>query len=88
VAADIEDIRNRVLAALPTATCEQLVVTHPGADDDGLWFFRLDEREVQIEAPEGNCPFLVESHQTDERYVGTTPDDVVARVLEWLRVGA
>lgn len=58
---------NKIIASLveqfPTVQVEQLKVLHPGADDDGLWFFREPSSsfEVQLESSSGNCPFLFET---------------------------
>ena len=53
----------------PDVCVEQLKVLHPGADDDGIWFFAVPASglEVQIESPDGMCPFLVETNENDER---------------------
>jgi hypothetical protein len=57
---------------------EQLRVTH-AADDDGLWFFRADGRqhEVQLESSSGMCPFIVE---TDADAQARTVDSIAAAV--------
>ena len=60
---DIDRVIAKVRDAHPGITVEQLPVRHPGADDDGLWFFRhpADGSEVQLESSTGAVPFLVES---------------------------
>ena len=57
---DIEQISQRIISICPTMKIRQLEVSHPGADDDGLWFFTWpgSNFEVQIESPNGMCPFL------------------------------
>jgi hypothetical protein len=62
---DIDLVIAELNAANPTVTVEQLRVTHPGADDDGMWFFRQPQspNEVQLESSTGAVPFLVESDQ-------------------------
>jgi hypothetical protein len=57
----------------PSVSVTQLKVTHR-ADDDGIWFFRLGETEVQIESSTGNCPFLIESNKNSDR---TTSADIL-----------
>jgi hypothetical protein len=66
--------------------CQQLRVRHPGADDDGLWFFTRpgSSNEVQIESPNGRCPFLIEHRKSDERRTGDTPEDVARTLRELL----
>lgn len=68
----------------------QLQVRHPGADDDGLWFFRKHGAvgEVQLESSSGNCPFLVESNFNDAREQASTVDDATGKVLTLLDAGS
>jgi len=60
---DIETVIAILKRTYPSIAVQQLPVTHPGADDDGLWFFRHPamNAEVQLESPTGAAPFLVES---------------------------
>jgi len=60
---DIDAIIQALVAAYPSLQATQLTVAHPGADDDGLWFFRHPDTsvEVQLESTTGMCPFLFES---------------------------
>ena len=60
---DIDAIIKALALAHPELVVEQLQVLHPGADDDGLWFFRhpASPYEVQLESPSGACPFLFET---------------------------
>lgn len=76
---DVEKIIEMVRATHPSVAVEQLKVLHPGADDDGLWFFRQPESsfEVQIESSNGNCPFLIETDETDERYTANSVEETV-----------
>lgn len=64
---DIDKVIESLASAHPGLLHEQLRVSQPGIDDDGLWFFRHPgcPYEVQLESPTGNCPFLCE---TDERH--------------------
>ena len=84
VARDIDQIIERLEAEIPGLYVEQLRVTHPEADDDGLWFIRIHERkeEVQIESSNGVCPFLIESDFNSERLLGHSVEEVVANLLE------
>jgi hypothetical protein len=58
---DIEAVIGGVRSEIPHVEVKQLQVTHPGADDDGLWYFRLPgvRRDIQLESSTYNCPFLV-----------------------------
>jgi hypothetical protein len=58
---------------------QQLRVSHPGADDDGLWYFGqpASEFQVQIESPDGMCPFRVETDENDERLTGRSVEETV-----------
>lgn len=85
---DIDEIIRRVKIAVPVAVVEQLRVSHP-ADDDGIWYFSLPQvdNDIQIESPNGACPFLVE---TDELRSNTarkaeTVDAAVEMIVDFLR---
>ena len=60
---DIDEIIRTLTNAHPELSHAQLQVRHPGADDDGLWFFRHPgcPYEAQLESPRGQCPFLFET---------------------------
>jgi len=47
---DVERILQLVRDMYPDVICQRLPVVHPGADDDGLWFFTRPDasNEVQI----------------------------------------
>jgi len=83
---DIDRILELVRRVHADVLCQQLPVVHPGADDDGLWFFTRPgiANEVQIESSSGRCPFLIEHRKSDERRTGTTPEDVASTIQEWL----
>ena len=58
---DIDQLIAQVRRDYPDVAVEQLQIAHPGADDDGLWFFRhpSTSNEVQVESSTGAAPFLV-----------------------------
>jgi hypothetical protein len=66
---DIELIIRSIGEKYPAVEVRQLKVLHPGADDDGLWFFSKRESrfEVQIESASGMCPFLIETDEPLDR---------------------
>jgi hypothetical protein len=76
----------RVIAALrrnyPGISSEQLRVAHPGADDDGLWFFTHPRGvgEVQLESTTGTLPFLVEGTDSPACDTADTIEQAVALV--------
>jgi len=59
----IDDLVAALRHAYPEISIEQVRVSHPGADDDGVWFVRHPRglTEVQIESSTGRPPFLIES---------------------------
>jgi hypothetical protein len=61
---DIENLIESFSTIYPTVRVRQLEVLHPGADDDGLWFFQMpgSKLEVQIESSTGMYPFLIETN--------------------------
>jgi len=79
---DIDQIIERLKVELPGVQVTQLQVSHPGADDDGLWFIKIPGRggDVQIESSHGTCPFLIASAFSDERFKERTIDEVVSPV--------
>lgn len=84
---DIDEVIGRVCERLPKVEWSQLRVKYPGVDDDGVWFFRLPEKgvEVQVESSLGACPFLIESTGHAGRQQGATIDRTVEIVVAWLQ---
>ncbi|BDU18448.1 hypothetical protein [Lysobacter auxotrophicus] len=80
---DIDQIESTLVVLYPKLKVTQLKVLHPGADDDGLWFFSHPDCdcEVQLEAPTRNCPFLLESGKDDQGRVVTTVDQAIDGVV-------
>jgi hypothetical protein len=79
---DIDQISELLRREMPGVEITQLQVTHPGADDDGLWFVRVPGKngEVQIESSSGNCPFIIESDLSSETHHGRSINEVVGTV--------
>ena len=79
---DIDQVIAKLQRAHPGIACEQLRATHPGADDDGLWFFTHPgaRGEVQLESSTGQLPFLVEGTESPARDIAETVDQAVALV--------
>ncbi|MBI3807575.1 MAG: hypothetical protein HY281_08710 [Nitrospirae bacterium] len=46
---DIDQIIERLTTELPGVQVTQLQVTHPGADDDGLWFIGVPSRAGEVQ---------------------------------------
>lgn len=82
MARDIDQIIQRLTPEIAGLQITQLQVSHPGADDDGLWFIQIVGRAetAQIESSNGACPFVIESDFTDERFHGHTIDEIVSTV--------
>ena len=76
---DVDKVISLVRVTNPAVKAKQLKVLHPGADDDGLWFFNQPESpfEVQIESSNGMCPFLIETDETNARVTGNSVEEVV-----------
>jgi hypothetical protein len=76
---DIESIIESLTGTHPEMTHEQLRARHPGADDDGLWFFRHPRcpYEVQLESATGQCPFLIETSARHPARIAGTVDEAV-----------
>ena len=82
---DNDIVIEKIRALHPDAAIEQLKVKFPGADDDGLWFFRIpSEREdIQVESSTGVAPFVVERGGAPAVY-GASIDKVVSEVVTYL----
>ena len=80
---DIEEIERVVRATHPGVVIARLVVSH-AADDDGLWFFRANGIEVQLESPDGACPFFLESDAHSRTRWVRSVDEAVRSVIEEL----
>ena len=85
---DVDRIIQSVRDACPSVEVKQLRVLHPGADDDGLWYFDqpASEFQVQIESPNGTCPFLVETDENDDRLHGRSVEEVVEILTRLLHI--
>jgi hypothetical protein len=84
--AEVQQVIARIRLAYHDVKWTRLSVTHPGADDDGIWFFWLPNRPggVQIESSFGVCPFLVETDKHNECFTGVSVQEVAEKVVEWL----
>jgi hypothetical protein len=85
---DVDEIIRRVINICPTVNVRQLEVPHPGADDDGLWFFEQpgSKFEVQIESSEGMCPFLIETDESVTRFRTKSIDETVETLIGLLHL--
>jgi hypothetical protein len=81
---DIDQIIELLRREIPGVQIRQLEVTHPVADNDGLWFIKVPGRteEVQIESSSGACPFLIESDFSSETHHGRSIYEVVGTVMK------
>jgi len=84
----VDLIIERVRSCHPDVVVNQLVVAHPGVDDDGLWFFRLPQvkEDIQIESSTYDLPFLIEGSDVSPtgRLESRTIDGVVEAVSSFL----
>ena len=85
---DVDRIIELVKEICPAVAVSQLRVVHPGADDDGLWYFDQPKSEfqVQIESPNGMCPFLVETDENDDRQTGRSVEETVKILTRLLQI--
>ncbi len=86
---DIELVISAVHSLIPGVIVVRMHRSHP-ADNDGLWWFRLPgaSRDIQLESPTYNCPFLVENDDMtsiSERYTAHSVADAVSAVVPYLR---
>ena len=87
---DIDTIIESLVTAHVGIAVEQLKVVHPGADDDGLWFFRhpFSSVEVQLESSNGQCPFAFESDASPLATTAHTVTEAITLISNGLGVRA
>jgi hypothetical protein len=85
---DIDQIIQSLMKICPAVKVRQLEVSHPGADDDGIWFFKQpgSEFEIQLESPKGMCPFLVETDENDARLTANSTEEAVSILVQLLHL--
>lgn len=79
----IDAIIGQLRLAHPEISADQLAVVHPGADDDGLWFFRRPANDVELylESGTGNFLFLVENSASVDQLTADTVEQAVTLVI-------
>ena len=86
---DIDQVIERVKERFPSVLADQLAPSHPGTDEDVLWFFRMPgtNNEVAVDSPNGNAPFQIEhddmQSSSDAETVGTV-EEAVEKVAAYL----
>jgi hypothetical protein len=85
---DINRVFDELRRSFPQIACEQLRVKHPGADDDGIWFFTHPQGagEVQLESSFGMLPFIVEGTDSDVRDTARTVEEAAELVAARLKL--
>ncbi|MBZ5657711.1 MAG: hypothetical protein LAO56_20795 [Acidobacteriia bacterium] len=85
---DIDQIIRSITQIYPAVTARQLSVSHPGVDDDGLWFFQRagSEFEVQIESSTGMVPFLIETDESDARLTAKSINETLEILTKLLHL--
>ena len=85
--ADVRHIISVVRESLPQVRWARRWVSHPGADDDGIWWLWLPDQpgEVQIESSSGTCPFDLRTDKHEEEITADTVDITVKTIVDWLR---
>ncbi len=80
----VDQIIEAVRVRVPQVSVWQLQVHH-SADDDGVWFFELNDVQVQIESSSGDFPFLLETSTSDRRQIIDSFELIVSEIVEQLR---
>ena len=85
---DIFRVIESVEALIPGVKWTQLEVKYPDADDDGIWFFWLQDKpgDVQLESSTGMLPFLAATDKHDKQVTCVTIEGAAHIVSEWLRL--
>lgn len=81
----IEELTDALQRAYPGITIQQQRVARSGADDDGVWVVRHPSAlvEVQVESPNGDAPFSIESELAPPT-VATTVAAAVRLIIDRL----
>ncbi|MFC1587805.1 hypothetical protein ACFL54_05815 [Planctomycetota bacterium] len=84
---DIGDVISKIQEEQPAIICEHRNIKQSGYDDDNIWTFRLPGQKdmVQIESPNGNPPFVVDSEKYSRQVICHTVDGTVSTIIRWLR---
>jgi hypothetical protein len=85
---DVDEIIQSIKNMDPRVEVRQLKVSHPGADDDGIWFFDRPncQFQVQIESHDGMCPFVIETDESDARVASTSVEQTVVTLTKFLHL--
>jgi len=85
---DIENVIRSLHTIYPNVRVRQLEVSHPGADDDGLWFFQTSDSklEVQIESSIGMFPFVIETNENDTLVTTASVDQTIEALARLLHL--
>ena len=85
---DVDQIIQLMMNICPDAEVRQLQVSHPGNDDDGIWYFSQpgSEFEVQIESGYGMCPFIIETDETPTRFTADSIEETVGILTKLLHI--
>ena len=85
---DIFHVIESVEALIPGVKWTQLKVNNPDADDDGIWFFWLQDKpgDVQLASSTGMLPFLAETDKHDKPVTCITIEGAADIVSDWLRL--
>jgi hypothetical protein len=80
---DIDDFIRSFSAIYPDVEIWQLKVKYP-MDDDGIWYFKLNGVEFQLESSSGNFPFIVESNLDYESETVSEPVRLLSILINGL----
>jgi hypothetical protein len=82
---DIDTIINRIKELDSLVDILQLEAKYSG-DDDGIWYFRLDGAEVQVESSDGMSPFLIEGDKESQVVSNANIDMTISSICEFLGI--
>jgi len=87
---DIDEIIRAITDLHPSVKARQLRVSHPGHDDDGVWFCEQPGCQfvVQVESSNDTCPFLVETDESDIRCTTQSVRESIETITRLLHLNA
>lgn len=82
-ARDIDSIIDIITNTIDGVEVDQVLAIFP-SDDNGVWYFNLSDKVIQIENSDGMCPFLIEAAGLAEERYAYTIEQAVKIIKDYL----
>jgi len=83
---DVEKIIKAIKENPPDVKLRQLTVSHPAADDNGLWFFEQPKQRVRSpnRVIDGDVPFFNRNTREQHKFAARSIEEAVAMLAQLL----